>query len=61
MPTPKKYAVYHRRDPTMEVFGHGCSSKEELDQWVANMPGMFVTMAQIEPDDEVHGYIPAPE
>lgn len=61
MATAKRYGVFQRRDPTVEVFGHGCESKAQLDDFVANMPGMFVGMVQITPEDEAHGYIAAPE
>lgn len=60
MATAKRYAVFQRRDPTVEVFGHGCSNIAELKHWVDNMPGMFLTMVEITPEDEAHGYIPAP-
>lgn len=61
MATPKRYAVFQRRDPTVEVFGHGCDSKAQLDEWVRNMPGMFIAMVEITPEDVEHGYIAAPE
>lgn len=64
MATAKRYGVFQRRDPTVEVFGHGCESKAQLDQWVANMPGFFVGMTAIEDEDllcPINRVIPAPE